>query len=143
MTPSSARKPSRRGKRDAGPVQHPGLKMLALLVLCVIPAYGALRLSLQGGLPVVALLYAGVSLLTFILYRQDKIRAGVGGWRIPENWLHAAELLGGWPGALVAQQVYRHKTRKLSFQIVFWVIVLVHQVAWVSWMRGGLMYLIN
>jgi hypothetical protein len=59
--------------------------MLALLVLCVIPGYGALRLVPQGGLPVVALWYFGVSLLTFILYRHDKMRAGDGGWRIPET----------------------------------------------------------
>lgn len=137
MTPSSARKASRRGRRDAGPVQRPGLKMLALLVLCVIPGYGALRLGAQGGLPVVALGYVGVSLLTFVLYRHDKTRAGNGGWRIPENWLHAVELLGGWPGALLAQQLYRHKTRKLPFQVVFWVIVLVHQVGWVVWLRAA------
>jgi uncharacterized membrane protein YsdA (DUF1294 family) len=137
MTPSSARNRSRRDKRDAGPVQRPGLKMLALLVLCVIPGYGALRLGLRGAMPVVALWYVGASLLTFILYRQDKIRAGNGRWRIPENWLHAAELLGGWPGALLAQQLYRHKTRKLSFQAVFWVIVLVHQVGWAVWSRAG------
>jgi uncharacterized membrane protein YsdA (DUF1294 family) len=137
MTPSSARKVSRRGKRDARAVQHPRLKMLALLVLCMIPGYGALRLVPQGGLPVVALWYFGVSLLTFILYRHDKMRAGDGGWRIPENWLHAAELLGGWPGALLAQQLYRHKTRKVSFQVVFWVIVLAHQAAWVVGLRAA------
>lgn len=136
MTPSSARKVSRRAKRDARAVQHPGLKMLAMLVLCVIPGYGALRLVQQGGLPVVALWYLGVSLLTFILYRHDKMRAGDGGWRIPEKLLHAAELLGGWPGALLAQQLYRHKTRKASYQAVFWVIVLAHQAAWVVGLRA-------
>lgn len=40
------------------------------------------------------------------------------------------ELLGGWPGALIAQQKFRHKTRKVSFQVVFWAIVLVHQAFW-------------
>ena len=44
--------------------------------------------------------------------------------------MHITELLGGWPGALIAQQVFRHKTRKASFQTVFWLIVLVHQVFW-------------
>jgi hypothetical protein len=41
-------------------------------------------------------------------------------WRTPEKVLHASELLGGWPGALLAQQLFRHKTRKVSYQLVFW-----------------------
>ncbi|MGV8663884.1 DUF1294 domain-containing protein, partial [Pseudomonas aeruginosa] len=45
--------------------------------------------------------------------------------------------LGGWPGALVAQQVFRHKTRKLSFQLVFWGIVLLHQSFWLDSLLGG------
>ncbi|WP_147463771.1 DUF1294 domain-containing protein, partial [Pseudomonas amygdali] len=45
--------------------------------------------------------------------------------------------LGGWPGALLAQQVFRHKTRKVSFQIVFWLIVLAHQVLWLDWLFLG------
>ncbi|WP_153605141.1 DUF1294 domain-containing protein, partial [Pseudomonas aeruginosa] len=51
--------------------------------------------------------------------------------------LHLFELLGGWPGALVAQQVFRHKTRKLSFQLVFWGIVLLHQSFWLDSLLGG------
>ena len=44
----------------------------------------------------------------------------------------AVELLGGWPGALLAQQLLRHKTKKTSYQGVFWLIVLVHQVYWLD-----------
>ncbi len=51
--------------------------------------------------------------------------------------LHLLELLGGWPGAFLAQQVFRHKTRKLSFQLVFWGIVLLHQLFWIDWLSGG------
>lgn len=46
-----------------------------------------------------------------VLYLAER-----GRWRTPENTLHVAELLGGWPGALVAQQLFRHKTRKISYQ---------------------------
>jgi uncharacterized membrane protein YsdA (DUF1294 family) len=45
------------------------------------------------------------------------------------------ELVGGWPGALLAQQVFRHKTRKLSYQVVFWTIVVLHAVGWFLWFR--------
>jgi uncharacterized membrane protein YsdA (DUF1294 family) len=48
---------------------------------------------------------------------------------VPEATLHLAELLGGWPGAFLAQRRFRHKTRKVSFQLVFAVIVLLHQLA--------------
>lgn len=65
-------------------------------------------------------------------YWRDKHKARADQWRIPENVLHALELAGGWPGALLAQQVFRHKTRKLSFQLVFWIIVLLHQVFWID-----------
>ncbi|MEZ9823063.1 DUF1294 domain-containing protein [Shewanella sp. 10N.286.45.A1] len=33
-------------------------------------------------------------------------------------------MLGGWPGALLAQQVLRHKSEKTSFKIVLWLTVV-------------------
>ena len=46
-----------------------------------------------------------------------------------EAQLHLLELLGGWPGALLAQRRLRHKCSKRSYQIVFWLIVLAYQFA--------------
>ena len=63
---------------------------------------------------------------------MDKRSAETGRWRTPENTLHITELLGGWPGALVAQQVFRHKTRKVSFQVVVWLIIGLHQLVWLD-----------
>lgn len=51
---------------------------------------------------------------------------------LPEKVLHATEILGGWPGALLAQQVFRHKTRKVSYQLMFWLIVTLHELFWVD-----------
>jgi len=76
--------------------------------------------------------YGVVSVIAFFLYWSDKRKARTDGWRTPENILHAVELAGGWPGALIAQQVFRHKTRKVSYQVLFWVIVLLHQVFWLD-----------
>jgi uncharacterized membrane protein YsdA (DUF1294 family) len=70
------------------------------------------------------------SVVTFAVYAWDKHRAQNGEWRVAENTLHFLDLLGGWPGALVAQRLFRHKTRKLSFQIVFWLIVTIHFAIW-------------
>ena len=60
-------------------------------------------------------------------------RGGWGGQRIPERTLHGLELLGGWPGALVGQQLFKHKRSKAPYMRVFWVIVLLHLAAWTWW----------
>lgn len=60
--------------------------------------------------------YGLVSLTTFYVYGVDKASAVQGTQRVPEATLHLLEFLGGWPGALVAQVYYRHKTIKASFQ---------------------------
>ena len=70
--------------------------------------------------------YICLSVMTYIAYAADKSAAQDGGRRTPENTLHMLSLAGGWPGALVAQQVHRHKTKKASFRQVFWLTVLVN-----------------
>ena len=72
-------------------------------------------------------LVAVMSAVTFIAYGLDKKRAGLfGARRIPERTLHIMELLGGWPGAILAQRHFRHKTKKASFRLAFWLMVLLH-----------------
>lgn len=68
------------------------------------------------------------SLLTLLAYALDKQRATRGQRRMPERTLHAMELAGGWPGALLAQHFIRHKNRKTAYQIRFWLIVLLHHL---------------
>ena len=67
-----------------------------------------------------------MSVVCFTAYGLDKRRAANGSRRIPEQTLHILALLGGWPGALLGQRQFRHKTKKLSFLIVFWCIVVLH-----------------
>jgi len=74
--------------------------------------------------------YGVMSLICFAAYWHDKRKARNRQWRTPETTLHILELLGGWPGGLVAQQVLRHKNRKASFQAVFWCIVALHGLIW-------------
>lgn len=71
---------------------------------------------------VVALL----SLASFVAYGLDKRQAILGGRRISERNLHLLAFLGGWPGSMMGQRFFRHKTRKLSFLIVFWTVVTLH-----------------
>lgn len=72
---------------------------------------------------VVLLVDVVISTATLFAYRSDKLAALRGSWRTEEAALHLMALLGGWPGALVAQQRYRHKTRKQPFQLIFWLTV--------------------
>ncbi|WP_065258021.1 DUF1294 domain-containing protein [Pseudomonas bananamidigenes] len=127
---------ARARRQDRGPyggrIQHLKLKLFVWLIVCALPLSGSLSMWLRGIslLPLAA--YGIVSVLAFFLYWADKRKARAEAWRTPENVLHAVELAGGWPGALIAQQVLRHKTRKVSFQVLFWVIVALHQVFWID-----------
>lgn len=80
------------------------------------------------------ILVGATSCAAFVLYGVDKRRAGTMARRIPERTLQLLALAGGWPGALLAQRVFRHKTRKIPFLIVFWILsalhVLIVLVAW-------------
>ena len=73
--------------------------------------------------------YAVMSAVTFIVYAMDKRAARRGAWRTPESTLHLLELFCGWPGALFAQACFRHKWKKLSYMVVFWLCVIVNVTA--------------
>ena len=76
--------------------------------------------------PLVFGLYLGLSVLTFIAYAIDKSAARNHQSRTRESTLHMLGLIGGWPGALLAQQVLRHKSKKESFRMTFWWTVVVN-----------------
>jgi len=68
-----------------------------------------------------------INLMTIVAYGVDKNAARKGSWRVPEMQLHLLELLGGSPGAFLAQKLFHHKTKKKSFQLSF-LFVLAFQV---------------
>lgn len=71
-------------------------------------------------------LYAIMSVAAFLMYLKDKNAAEWGKWRIAESTLHLLSLLGGWPGAKIAQSFLRHKSKKLSFRLTYWVTVIAN-----------------
>jgi uncharacterized membrane protein YsdA (DUF1294 family) len=103
--------------------------VLVLLTLLVAPAYALSRVPAAIDWRLLVIFPLGFSILAFVAYWSDKRRAEAGEWRVPESTLHFFGFLGGWPGAFLAQRVFRHKTSKISFQVVFWLIVLLHQYA--------------
>ncbi|MDZ7769611.1 MAG: DUF1294 domain-containing protein [Woeseiaceae bacterium] len=78
--------------------------------------------------------YAGMSVIAFAAYAVDKSAAKRGAWRIREGTLLFLGLAGGWPGALIAQQTFRHKSKKTSFRAVFWITVFMNCAA-LAWLH--------
>lgn len=108
---------------------------LPLAVAGIFLAFIAVS-ALTGKLPLAVLgLYVGASLAAFIAYAADKTAARNNRWRTPENTLHLLALVGGWPGALIAQNRLRHKSSKTSFLAVFWLTVLLNCGALGLWLR--------
>lgn len=84
-------------------------------------------IAVQGRIPFfVFWLYVGMSILSLGAYYLDKSAAKKGGQRTSENTLHLLALGGGWPGAMYAQQLLRHKSRKVSFRVGFWLTVSIN-----------------
>lgn len=89
---------------------------------------------LLGELPLaVTAVYVFLSVMTLLFYAGDKRAAVESRWRTPENTLHTLALLGGWPGALFAQRFLRHKSRKTSFLVTFWITVAIN-LAVLGWL---------
>ena len=100
--------------------------------------YGLGRIAFE-----VLALYGIASVVTFCAYALDKSAARGGRWRTPESTLQGLALIGGWPGALLAQQWLRHKSSKPRFLALFWAIVVLNlgllvalhwqQDRWLEW----------
>ncbi len=75
---------------------------------------------------VVPVFYGMASALTFVAYARDKAAARRHQWRTRETSLHLLGVCGGWPGALLAQSLLRHKSSKPAFQSVSYVTALLN-----------------
>ena len=123
--------------RGSGPAAGPRRDSPAqwgTATLFVIPAFVLLYLvvaMLWRPPAVLALVYLAASVATFVGYAMDKAAAARGRWRTPEQTLHALAVVGGWPGALIAQQYLRHKSTKAEFRATFWATVLINVVGFV------------
>lgn len=79
-----------------------------------------------------------VNLIAFWVYAADKNAAKYRRWRVSEKNLHLLSLLGGWPGAWLAQQTLRHKSSKREFRAVYWLTVAAHCAGLAAWVTGWL-----
>lgn len=113
------------------------LTVVAFVVLVFV-------VSVVFGLPPwVPSLYLAASAGCFIIYAVDKASAVRGRWRVRESTLILLGLIGGWPGAVIAQQLFRHKTRKASFRTMFWVSVVINVVVFAILTASPLSHLLS
>ena len=100
------------------------------LLLCLGFFAGLYLLVQLGRLPqLIPVFFLALSVLTLGFYGEDKWAAQSGRWRTPENTLHLLSLLGGWPGAAIAQSFLRHKSSKKSFRNIYWLTVCLNLAA--------------
>lgn len=83
----------------------------------------------------IPMIYAAMSIICYLTYWWDKRKAQAGQWRIKESTLQLMALLGGWPGALLAQSYLRHKSQKRAFLAVFYLAALAN-ISAVLWLHN-------
>lgn len=113
-------------KPDRRPRPWPALAMV--LVLAALWQAGRLAAWVPAA-------YGLLSVLLFLAYGRDKRAAQRQQWRTPESTLHALALLGGWPGAALAQYVFNHKSTKPAFRRYYWLSVALN-VACLAWLAS-------
>lgn len=82
----------------------------------------------------VAFLLLALNLIAFLTFWLDKQAAMRGEWRIRESTLLWIAFLGGSSGAVLAQQIFRHKTRKEPFRSQLLAIALLHLSLALFWL---------
>ncbi len=79
-----------------------------------------------------------INIVTFCVFSWDKDAARAGDWRVPENRLLGLALIGGSLGAVAAQKILRHKTRKEPFRTRLRLIVTLHAIGILAWLSAPL-----
>ena len=108
--------------------------ILILFILSILPVWGTVKLSMIYSNPLAIAIYPITGLITYLLYAQHKNQATLGKWRISEKNLHFWEFIGGWIGGFIAQNILHHKSKKSSYQSVYWMIVAIHLAGWTYWL---------
>lgn len=111
-------------KKSANKISKFSLYLSALFLTAIATAYfmGQFPQKLFFG-------YSCLSIITFFAYAFDKSKAQRGAWRTSESTLHLLSLIGGWPGAAIAQQILRHKSQKRAFRNAFWFTIVINTSA--------------
>jgi uncharacterized membrane protein YsdA (DUF1294 family)/cold shock CspA family protein len=132
------------GVTSTAPQPHKPHKQRSFGTIFLILFCSFLALAVfMGRLPaVIPGVYLAASALAFLAYAMDKSAAKNNRWRIRERTLHLLGIVGGWPGALLAQKMLRHKSQKEEFKTLFWATIIINCCA-LGWLltRSGSIFL--
>jgi uncharacterized membrane protein YsdA (DUF1294 family) len=103
--------------------------LILWLVMCVAFYFGLGFFFVLDPLPRVLITTNAV---TFVMVRLDKVAASSKLRRVPEKALFVATFFGGSIGMLIGIFTIRHKSRKVSFQFVVGILVLL-QIVLLMW----------
>jgi len=148
VQPLQAPAPAAAPARQQAPASR-SPRQLASTRLLVIPLFALVLGGIHLAWPLprpVPMLYSSLSMALFVVYGIDKWSARRGGGRVPEGTLHLLALLGGWPGALLGQQVFAHKISKPAFLRWTWAMTSLNLLLlvglctpawqpWLDWLR--------
>ena len=112
--------------------------MVSFAIFAVLYAWATFRWGVHY---YVLLGYLAISGWTYVMYMHDKTAAELGEWRVSEGGLHLLGLLGGWPGANLAQQFLRHKSKRASFRVKHWGRVCLFRCAFAFGASDGMLRL--
>jgi uncharacterized membrane protein YsdA (DUF1294 family)/cold shock CspA family protein len=124
-------------RRIGSAMGYTPIEILFNRILISLPLALSLYLIWERANPIPLVSYIFMSALTVLCYAADKKHAMIDSWRIPEPYLHLLELMGGWPGGLLAQNQFRHKVKKPAYQWIFWSIVVFHGILWFIALYSG------
>ncbi|WP_367846405.1 DUF1294 domain-containing protein [Rhodoferax sp. WC2427] len=129
---------SNRPRRYIGRRSNTRSFVLLLFLWVVLGAWGVWSYRLPLWLMAAVL---AVNVLTVLLYARDPQGTRNRGWRPSESLLHLLSLLGGWPGAGLAQTILRYRSHKPSFATRYWGTVALHfamLLGWLFWLQAQL-----
>jgi uncharacterized membrane protein YsdA (DUF1294 family)/cold shock CspA family protein len=129
------------GRNSSRPSKNTSkLATIFAFIFCIFLAL----FSLIGRIPTpIFSLYLVMCIIAFLAYAIDKKAAQKNRWRTKENTLHLLSLAGGWPGALLAQKLLHHKSKKEEFQTAFWITVIANCsiLGWLLLTKSGTSFL--
>lgn len=114
--------------RHLNPLNIPVVTAMTLNRFYYLLLFSAATGSLFTSAPLV-MWFVLINVLTMAVYGADKMAARKGMRRVPEATLLAFGVTGGWPGAILGQQLFRHKTQKQPFKTYFMLSVILSIVA--------------
>lgn len=133
--PANRRRPASATSTGAS---WPVLALVSFAIFALLYAWATFRWGVHY---YVLLGYLALSGWTYVMYMHDKTAAELGEWRVSEGGLHLLGLLGGWPGANLAQHFLRHKSKKASFRVKHWVMVSLNLGAFAFMASNGMLRL--